>query len=45
MLSWNQLDLEMTAYWRPLAVWILAIQSVSAGYNNIAKSPADKINL
>lgn len=45
ILSQNQLDLEMTVYWRSLLVWILAVHSVPAGYNNIAKSPAEKINL
>jgi len=44
ILSQNQLDLEMSVYWRSLLVWILAVQSISAGFNNIAKSPVEKIN-
>lgn len=45
ILSQNQLDLEMSVYWTSSLVWILAVQSVSAGFNNIAKRPVEKINL
>lgn len=45
ILSLNQLALEMSIYWRALLVYILAVRSVSAGFNNIAKRPVEKINL
>lgn len=37
ILSQNQFDLEMSVHWRCLLVWILAVQSVSAGSNDSAK--------